>query len=354
MRISAIFWASAASAIVTSMSHHSFAEALEGDPLPPLVEPTEAPAQLRSPTVAQLEATICLAGDHTGIKAESARAAFGVVCDSLRKAGAPVGALHESFGSATSAYRINLQRLDKVIILRVTYESPVGHPIDSRSLNLNGLDEVLVASDRVAQALVHGKPIEETATVDTLVGTETRKYEKKSGEGYWGFGLYGMAIPALGVYSSGGLEIPAWYETPSIGVGGSIRFALTGGADTAEKRATFGSLSFGIRGFLTDGDIAPYLGAGLGFDWTDMRERTADGSFQMDGETEGFGAYGEVGVALLRLHKTRFLIGARADVPFFSTKMSGFAYSPYPAVLEEKSRYVIPISLNVTFMPFRI
>src|SRR5690606_21210973 len=132
----------------------------------------------------------------------------------------PVAAVHTAPGQASAAYRIDLQRLDRVIILRVTYKAPIGTPRDSRSLTLNGLDEVLVAADRVAQALVHGKPIEETATVDTLVGMETRKAQKKSGEAFWGVGLFGMAVPAFDVYSAGGMELPVWYETTYLGVGG--------------------------------------------------------------------------------------------------------------------------------------
>ncbi len=355
MQYPELFWALAAAATVTSLSHQALAQTEEAGALPELgVEAAHGPESLRMPREAQGEMTICLAGPHTGLKADAARAAFGVVCDSLRNAGAPVAAVQETPGNATSAFRINLERLDRVIILRVTYESPVGTPVDSRSLNLNGLDEVLLASDRIAQALVQGKPIEETATVDTLVGTETRKYQKKSGEAFWGVGLYGMAVPTLGAYSSGGMELPLWYETPSLGVGGSVRFAFTGGTDDSDTRATFGSLSFGVRGFFNEGDIAPFMGGGLGFDWADYREPSADGNFTLHGKTEGFGAYGEFGVALLRLHKTRFVLGARVDLPFFSTKMSGVSFANGTATTEEKSRYAIPVSVNVTFMPFRL
>lgn len=357
MKHPAFFWALAASTIVTSVSHRALAQADAGEPLPPLEsQQPQAPAAPHVPQVAHGDATICLAGDHAGVKGDSARAAFGIVCDALRNAGAPVAAVHETPGPATSAFRISLQRLERVIILRVTYESPVGAPVDSRSLTLNGLDEVLVASDRIAQALMQGKPIEQTATVDTLVGTETRQAKKKTAEAYWGVGLYGSAIPAMDSYAGGGLELPLWYETPSLAVGGSVRFSLSGGADTSDTRATFGSLSFGVRGFLGEGDIAGYFGGGLGFDWTNFEERQGPSSY-FSGSSEGFGAHGELGVAFLRLHKTRFFVGARVDAPFFSTKMSGWvppsADNPSGGS-QTKSVYAMPISLNVTFMPFRI
>lgn len=357
MKPFALFSALAASALATSLSYTALAQDEVAEPLPPLE--AEQPAFFAAPHADAVQGTICLAGDYAGLKEASAQASFGVVCDALRKAGAPVAAVHTAPGQASAAYRIDLQRLDRVIILRVTYEAPIGTPRDSRSLTLNGLDEVLVAADRVAQALVHGKPIEETATVDTLVGMETRKAQKKSGEAFWGVGLFGMAVPAFDVYSAGGMELPVWYETTYLGVGGSLRFSLTGGTHD-DDRATFGALSFGVRGYFTDGDITPYVGGGLGFIWPDYETTAGDGhATSLHGETEGFGAYGEAGVELLRLHKIRFLVGARVDLPFFSTKLRGTSFATNPNggssthSVEEK-RYAIPITLNITFMPFRL
>lgn len=358
----------AAVAAVTSLSVSALAEIDDEEaPLPLLEggsdadEDAIAPAHLDSSVtdVALAERGpdgVCLAGDHEGIAEGSARTAFGVICDALRKAGAPVAGVTTRADAAANVYRMDVSRLDRKVILRITHESPVGMPRDSRSLTLNHLDEVLIAADRVAEALVHNKSIDETAKVDTLVGDETRQYDKKSGETYFGFGLTGFAIPAAGVYSGAGIELPGFYETPRMALGGSLRVALTGGSESSGKEATFGSLTIGGRYFLTGGDVSPYLGGGMGFDWIRIAQR--EGASYFEGKSEGFGAFAEAGVEMLRLHRTRFLLGLRVDVPFFSTATDPHGppswLSGSQPEYEERTKYAIPITLNATFMPFKL
>lgn len=299
-------------------------------------------------------AVVCLPGDHTGVSDDSATTAFGVVCDALRRAGAQVTRIDPSPAKRDSAYRIDLQRLEQVVLLRITYESPLGVARDSRTLSLNGVDEVLVGADRIAVALLEGKPVEETAKVDTLVGTETRNYQKKAGETYFGAGILGLAVPSVGVYTGAGIELPGFYETPSFAVGGALRVTVTGGDD--DKRATFGSLSAGGRAFLMEGDVTPYIGGGFAFGWLSLSEESGPGR-QFNGSAEGFGAFGEAGVEMLRLHRTRFLIGVRVDAPFFTAKET--TYIPWTSsssgeLVETRRRYAMPITLNVTFLPFKI
>lgn len=363
MRNYALSLAITTAAALTSLSQSALAQPdADAEPAAPAEVEMAAEASEGAETTATPRAprpalpTICLAGDHSGVKDESARTAFGVVCDSLRRAGAPVNGVSETPGDATAAYRIELQRLDQVVILRITYEEPIGYARDSRTVSLNGIDEVLVGADRVTTALVQGKSLEETATVNTLVGTETRDYKKKAGETYWGLGLMGQAIPAAGVYAGAGLEVPVFYETPQLAFGGSLRVSVTGGSETSKNRATYGSFAFGARGFLGGGDISPYLGGGLGFGWMDLQQQKGSSHFR--GEGEGFGAYVEGGVEMLRLHKTRFLISLRADVPFFATTQTSdpvfdSTTRTYSSP-EERQQYAIPLSLNVTFMPFKL
>lgn len=364
MRKSTFLLAIAATVTLTTLSPRVWAESDAAEPseLPALgvaeaadVESEAAPETVPVSVTAQDAPlyAVCLAGDHSGVANAQARTAFGIVCDALRRAGAPVGGMVEGPVEATTAYRIDLQRLDRVVILRVTHENPIGTPRDSRSLNLSNLDEVLVGADRVAEALVSGKAIEETATVDSLVGNETRKYKKKSGETFWGLGLFGLAVPAVGVYAGAGIELPVFYETPSLAVGGSVRFSVTGGPDDYETRATYGAVSLGARGFLGEGDIAPYLGGGIAFGWLDLGEGSGMDAFH--GSGEGFAAFAEAGVEMLRLHRSRFLIGARVDVPFFSAKQTVYssarsAPGSFSMTEETTRRYAIPVSLNATFM----
>ena len=127
----------------------------------------------------------CIAGISEGIPRGDAHTAAALVCQALRDTGADVSAEPVDPELATgrgSAYRVDIRPLGSLVFVQVIFESPIGTPVQSRSLQLNGIEEVSVAAPRVADSIVHGTPLEKTAKVthagrrgDARVSQEVRR-----------------------------------------------------------------------------------------------------------------------------------------------------------------------------------
>ncbi len=173
------------------------------------------------------------------------------------------------------------------------HEAPVGTPQRSRRLTLRSMEESAVAAPRLAASLVYDHPLEDSPRVDNLPGEETRKNEKKPGEFLWGVGLVGASLPTADSYAAPGIELTGYYETPRYAFGFSARGAETGNATTD---SSFASLSTGGRSFTSDTNFSPFVGGGLELIMIDVDQ----GDEHVDGS--GLGAFGEVGVEMMRLH----------------------------------------------------
>jgi hypothetical protein len=317
-------------------------------PAPVAAPPTAAStAPVAAPPPARhiaSSAAACVVGDHDGVPEPDARTTAALVCEALLDAGAriepqPIGAsdaVHHG-----SAYRIDMRPLGKLVMLQVSFESPIGMRLRSRSLQLAKIEEVPVAALRIADALVHNKPLEGTARVDRLVGQETRKYEKQYGETLFAFGVFGMAIiddTTAGYGAFGRL----YYEATHYAVGADLR---VGGSGRTDGDASLVGISVGGRYFLNTGDITPFLGGGVGILWLGTQSPGAidpDDPYPYDydyRDWDGTGAslYGEFGVEFLRLHGSRFDAALRPEFPLFELKDSG------------SGRYALPILLTVSY-----
>lgn len=314
-----LFAALAASSLLVS----SVAFADEPDPSS-VVPPQPAPAVAATPR--------CVLGAHAGIADADASTASQIVCDEIFKLG-PTGASH---------YRVGLGKLGNVMILSVTVESAPGTIQDHKQLQLTGIEEVPVAAPRIAESVVHGTPLAQTQKVDNIVGDEARKPRKKSGSTHFALGLIGVMPPlSAGGSPAPGIDLEFSYESGSFAIGAGLR-AANGGQDTAH--VSYVALTVGGRYFLTDTDIAPYIGGGLA--WTGLSAKTSDGTH--DGS--GLGAFTEIGVQALRTHRTHLTLGVRADLPFYSLRgsssytsyqTSGYTSSP------SASLYYVPLTLNL-------
>jgi hypothetical protein len=119
-----------------------------------------------------------------------------------------------------------------------------------------------------------------------------------------------------------------------------------GGIGSADNKLGYASLGVGVRYFLSDADVAPFIGGGLMFAYFQANEGNApayDGS--------GFGAYGELGLAFMRSSHVGGVVNLRADVPMFSlTQSTGGGYD-YETNTESSvtaaSMYLVPLSFNV-------
>jgi hypothetical protein len=329
------------------------APAAEPAPAPAAALPTQAPApSVEAPAAAppaNAGAASCVIGESLGVPEPDAMTAAGLVCEALRQAGANIDATPTPAGDAhgSSAYRVSLHPLGKLLLLKVSFETPIGTTTDSRTLQLGKIEEVPVAATRIAESLVRGTKLADTAKVDTLVGQETRTYEKKQGEFSIGVGVFGFGAFNSDVVAGYGLFGKMYYEVLRYGVGGELRI---GGSDNSSGDATLTSVALTGRYFFADGDITPFVGGGLGVMWFSDRS-DADASGIPDNEYyyyddfathegSGLAAHADVGLELLRMHDVRFDVLLRVDAPLFTIESFDD---------RRDDRYVVPVSLMTSF-----
>jgi hypothetical protein len=253
--------------------------------------------------------------------------------------------------NAPSRYTVSLGKLGSVVMLSVTQESgETGKVENFRQMRLSGIEEVPVGAPRIAQAIVLDVPTESTQKVDNLVGEETRAPKPKPGTTHFALGLIGVLPPLDQALSPApGVDIDVHHETGDgrWEFGGSMRFGADGGNNSAPSMGFF-MLGMGGKHFTSDSDVSPYIGGGL--TWTYLHLSAPGLGFQGDGN--GLGAYGEVGLEVMRTHHAHIAFGARLDVPFFSLNDNGSVYdSNGNFTFVATKYYYAPVSfeIRVTF-----
>lgn len=310
--------------------------------------PSAAPAAGPAPT---LVLSNCRVSPHASVDAGTALTVGGLVCDELRKRDSSVGQV--SMGSAAGApgYDVQVQRLGQKVLLKLSHTSSAGKLERTEAVTLSAVEEATEAAPRLAAAMWSEESFDDTARVDNLVGDETRRYKKKRGESLFGFGL---AAQTMGSEFGGtGIHFTYQYETPSIAL--LIRAGAAGIGDT-DTEWDFQSLSIGGRYFFNEENISPFVGGGVGishlasergYNYYSEAPKDDEGSYS----GSGAGAYAEFGVEMLRLHRTRLELSLRADLPFYSLDRDSYYYDTINGTnveTEEKSKYVVPVSLNAT------
>ena len=260
--------------------------------------------------------TVCLIGDHPGIPDSDAQTAALLVCDELRKQGISVtDPVYEAPASA-SAYRLVLRRLGNKIIVRLSHENPIGSIITEQQLTLANIEEMIPAAPRLVNALIHGKPIDDTVDMETVTEQEARELRKISGESLWHLEIFGTFVPGTDIAAEPGYGWGWSYQTPSYAVGSDLRFAISGlDSNYEDDSDAFGYFSWAIGGryFLNKQNISPYVGGGLALIAVGYEEDYYDSEGDF-----GLGAYGVFGVEALRLTQSRLNLELRIDRPFFS------------------------------------
>ena len=289
---------------------------------PPAPAPTPAPAAPHADTSAP-----CHLGDHAGIDDDDAATATRVVCTELGRAGAPLGA----------RYRVSLGKLGSVVILSVEREGDAGAAVDSRETRLQGIEEVTVVAPRLADALVHGKPMQATETVNNLSDDETRAPRSKPAKTHFALGLIGMFGPLdRGLHVSPGVSFEVHAETNPFEIVGNLRL---GGA-TGNDGAGHGSLSIGGRYFPMDTDSSPYVGGGFAWSYFHVSETNTSGE-----GNSGLGAYFDGGFEVMRTRHAHLALGARLDLPFFELNGST-GITALGAPVSTSSLYYAPLSIE--------
>jgi hypothetical protein len=290
---------------------------------PPAAPPMAAESAPREDSLTVAGGYTCVVGEHAGIDRDDARTSADVICHALASHGAHPG-----------VYDIRIGKLGGKLLLVLTERATN----DERRLFIQGVDEVPVASDRIVTALVEHKSTEQTESVDNVVSSEsTTPKQKKVVPGVI-LALTGQSAVGSPTTASGGIEIDMQFRLKNLALLGQGR---AGGIGSADNKLGYASLGTGLRYFLSDSDVAPFIGAGLMFAYFQANEGNAPA---FDGS--GFGAYGELGVAFMRSSHVGGVVDLRADLPMFSLTQSA-GEDNYGNPIATSSMYLVPISLNV-------
>ena len=295
---------------------------------PPAAPPMVAESAPREDSLTVAGGYTCVVGEHAGIDRDDARTSADVLCHALAAHGAHPG-----------VYDIRIGKLGGKLLLVVTERATN----DERRVFINGADEVPVAGERLVTALVDHKSLEQTETVDNVVSSESRTPKQKTVQPGVILGLTGQSAVGGPTTASGGVEIDMQFRLKSLALLGQGR---AGGIGSSDNKLGYASLGVGVRYFLTDSDVAPFIGGGLMFAYFQANEGNAPA---FDGS--GFGAYGELGLAFMRSSHVGGVVNVRADVPMFSLVQSGGESYDYTSgsynQTPTSSMYLVPLSLNV-------
>ena len=267
-------------------------------------------------TEAENSEAILLIGNHQDIDETDAQTAAHLMASELRKQGISVSDPVSEAPPSATVYRINLRRLGEKILVHLTQEMPIGTVLVERQLLIANIEEMIAAAPRLADALVHNKPIERTVDIETVTEAEARELNKVTGESHWSLGFFGGFVSGLDLNGIPGYRIGWSYELPSYAV--EVDGRIMGDVDDA-REAGFAAFSIGGIYFFNKRNISPYVGGGFtaARAWWDVPH----GFLEETGKHEfnrGIGVYAVSGLQMLRTTQSRLKLEVRVDRPFFS------------------------------------
>lgn len=308
-----------------------------------LVPPSDASSVAQaSATPAASGPFRCQAAESTRVPAEDAATAIDIVCRELA-----------SVSGSAGSYVVSLRPLGVSLVLTVSRAGAA----DGRSLVLDGFKEVPTAARRLADALVLGKPIEDTRRVDNLVESEGRKLVSRPGSRKFEMGAVGMAS-GHGTATGAGFSFGFAYDSPAFAIPAELRFSYSG---DDEKAVSLFSIDTGARYYFSRRDVSPFVGGGLSMLYLSYSENssldTTRGrtvytvSRSVADSRWGPALYAETGIQLFRFHRGRMTAKVRADFPTYSLHPTGYEWGAPGrdgVTLDRGSLYVVPITFGLT------
>lgn len=181
---------------------------------------------------------------------------------------------------------LRLGRLEQKVLITLEELAPPAPAPFAVTHAASSLDEADVVVPRLVRAVVEREPFERGARMQTVTAQESAPLRTRPGEGLF---IIGLGLEPLGGSLGWSYEARNW----RLGV-------LAQGADE-------GASFFGIDGawLPLDGNVSPYLGAGLGVVGADS-----------DDDSAALGTKLEAGVEFFRLHRVRLMAGVSAIIPF--------------------------------------
>lgn len=277
----------------------------------------------------------CQATEVTGLPPDDAATAVDIVCRELA-----------SVSRSAGAYAVSVRPLGESLVLTVSHADTA----DGRSLVLDGFKEVPTAARRLAEAVVLGKPIEDTRLVDNLVRSEGRELVTQSGSRKFELGAVGLGA-GQGTGTGAGFSMAFAYDTPSFAIPAELRWAHSSRGD---RSLTMFSIDTGARYFFSRRATSPFVGGGLSVLYLSLSDlRDSSRYAYVEDSHWGPGLYAEAGVQLFRLHRGRMTAKLRAEFPLYSLHPEGFDYqisgrTTRQVRIDDGPRYIVPLTFGVT------
>ncbi len=272
----------------------------------------------------------CEATDVAGVPADDAVTAVAITCDELAAVSRRSGAYGVSVRALGESMVMTVRRLDTG---------------ESRRLVLDGLKEVPTAARRLAEAVVLGKPVEDTRLVDNLVESEGRKLVTQSGSVKFELGALALAA---GSGTGAGFSTALSYDTPTFAIPAELRFASS---SSGSRTTSFFSVASGARFFSSKRDVSPFVGGGFSVLYLSRSDQgDAFGYSYLEDSHWGPGLYAEAGVQIFRLHRGRLTARVRADFPLYSLHPTGYDSRPRggPTPIDGGAVYLVPVTFGLT------
>jgi hypothetical protein len=283
----------------------------------------------------------CAAAKTAGVPPEDAATAVDIVCRELA-----------SVSGSAGSFEVSLRPLGSSLVLTVSRRGAA----EGRSLILDGFGEVPTAARRLADALVHAKPIEDTVRVDNLVVSEARPLVTRPGGRKFEMGVVGLEA-GHGTGSGAGFSLGFLYDAPAFAIPAEMRWA--GGGESEAHTALF-SVDTGARYYFGRRDVGPFAGGGFSVLYLSYSESsyeevtqgrsTYTTSHWVDDSRWGPGLYVEGGVQMFRTHRGRLTARVRADFPMYSLHPKGDEYrSPgRSTAIDRGPMYIVPVTFGIT------
>jgi hypothetical protein len=273
----------------------------------------------------------CEATEVTGLPAADAATAVAITCDELA-----------AVSGRSGAYSVSMRSLGESVIMTVRHAGAD----DGRTLVLDGLKEVLTAAHRLAEAVVLGKPIEDTRLVGNLVRSEGGELITRPGSRKFELGALAVA-GGQGTGTGGGFSMAFSYDSPTFAIPAELRFAHSSNGD---RDMSLFSIDTGARFYFSHHDASPFVGGGFSYLYLSLSDfRDRDSYVYLQDSHWGPGLYAEGGFQLFRFHRGRLTAKVRADFPTYSLHAQGDEYRSRGQVvhLDDGKRYLVPITFGL-------
>ncbi len=275
------------------------------------------------------EAFSCELKQARGLDEDDAWTASELLCAELRHA-----------SSATGGYEVSLASLGRLVVVTVRRQED-GVSITVRT---EGVEEI-PAAPRIARALAEDRPLADTQRVGNLLAEEAQPIRTKPGELKFLTAVANLQSPGLGS-SGASVTLGMMYAGERFSLPLEARVGWGRDGDAGPSLNVF-SASVGGRGYLTNRDVSPYLGVGLGLLTLDAHDDSGNERFRA--RRIGFGTYLEAGVEVLRLHRARVALAVRADIPTYSLHQDAIRDWQTQQIRQgARTKYVWPVSIGVS------